>query len=287
MQFLELSQSDTFTMSERKNIANLWERLLEHWQIAGVEYFVDALNGGIMKKTAIASKQQNGIIDTPQSHTNIATKNFTAGNAEIPNPDNSYQQVRNCRNLDDLRNLVSNFEGCPLKNTATNLVFSDGNPKSKIMFVGEAPGADEDRMGKPFVGLSGQLLDTMIRWINLDRENVYISNVIYWRPPGNRAPTTAEISSCMPFVEKQIALVNPKLLILVGGIAAKAVLQKADGIMKIRGQWFSYQNMYLQNPIPAMAIYHPAFLLRQPGQKRQVWRDLLAIEEKISTFSRE
>ena len=193
----------------------------------------------------------------------------------------TYQSVSKVSDLEQLRQLLLHFDGCPLKDTATNLVFCDGNPNARIMFIGEAPGADEDRLGKPFVGMSGQLLDSMIKWIKLDRENIYISNVIYWRPPGNRAPTTSEIAACLPFVEKQIALINPSMLILVGGIAAKALLQKPDGIMKIRGQWFPYQNNFLSRPLPAMPIYHPAFLLRQPGQKRMIWRDLLTIEDRL------
>lgn len=185
-------------------------------------------------------------------------------------------------NLADLRAELAQFNGCPLKATATNLVFSDGNPEAPIMFIGEAPGADEDRQGKPFVGVSGRLLDRMLACIGLDRENVFISNVIYWRPPGNRSPTEAEIAACWPFCARSISLLQPKLLVLVGGIAAKTVLRTSMGITKLRGRWQDYQPEDARlPPIPALPIYHPAYLLRQPAAKRQAWNDLLQIKKHL------
>lgn len=184
-------------------------------------------------------------------------------------------------NLDDLRAAVSAFEECPLKETAINLVFSDGNPDAPIMIIGEAPGADEDRLGKPFVGVSGQLLDRMLATIGLDRTKVYISNIIPWRPPGNRQPTTTEINLCMPFVQRHIALIKPKIVLMVGGVSAKALMNSKDGIMKLRGRWLSYQDKLSDKAIPALAIYHPAFLLRSPGQKRAAWQDLLKLKAYI------
>ena len=182
--------------------------------------------------------------------------------------------------LDELRAAIAAFEGCSLKATATNLVFGDGNPGARIMFVGEAPGADEDRLGKPFVGVSGQLLDRMIGCIGLDRRSAYITNILPWRPPGNRQPTAAEIAACLPFVERHIELVNPSILVLVGGTSAKALLAASEGIMKLRGRWFMYRSSSQAQPIETMAIFHPAFLLRSPAQKREAWRDLIAIKSK-------
>ena len=149
------------------------------------------------------------------------------------------------------------------------------------MVIGEAPGADEDRAGKPFVGVSGQLLDRMLGWIGLDRNKAYITNVLFWRPPGNRQPTPAEISACLPFVERHIELVSPDVLLLVGGASAKTLLARSEGITKLRGRWFQYESAGMSRPIPALPTYHPAFLLRQPAQKREAWRDLLLLSERL------
>ena len=189
--------------------------------------------------------------------------------------------ARGASSLDDLRAALARFEGCPLKATATNLVFADGNPKGRVMLVGEAPGADEDRQGKPFVGVSGQLLDRMLACIGLDRSHAYITNILPWRPPGNRSPTAAEIAICLPFVERQIELVAPDVLVLLGGTSAKTLLQTADGIVKTRGKWLRYGSPGLAKPLDAIATYHPAYLLRSPAQKRDSWRDLLMIKNKL------
>lgn len=201
-----------------------------------------------------------------------------------PMPLSSLHQARpmadQATSLEDLRQAIGRFEGCALKKTATNLVFSDGNSQAPVMLLGEAPGADEDRLGKPFVGLSGQLLDRMFAAIGWTRaQHLYISNMMYWRPPGNREPSPQEVAACLPFVEKHIALIQPKLLITVGGVATKNLLQKTEGIMKMRGRWHAYSNVYLDQPIPVMAIYHPAYLLRSPGQKRYAWHDLLTLKQ--------
>ena len=186
------------------------------------------------------------------------------------------------RSLEDLEEALAAFDGCPLKETATNLVFGDGAPDARAMLIGEAPGADEDRQGKPFVGVSGRLLDRMMACIGLDRTGFYITNLVYWRPPGNRDPTQAEIAACLPFIERHIELVDPAVLVFVGGASAKTLLGRAEGIMKMRGRWFSYQSPGMAAPIPATAVYHPAFLLRQPARKREAWRDFLAIEKKLA-----
>ena len=184
--------------------------------------------------------------------------------------------------LEELREALGRFEGCALKRTATNLVFADGNPAARVMFVGEAPGADEDRQGLPFVGVSGQLLDRMLAAVGLDRKtNAYITNVLFWRPPGNRSPTPAEIAACLPFVERHIELLDPAVLVLVGGIAAKTMLARQEGIMRLRGRWFTYETPRMPRPIPVIATYHPAYLLRSPGQKREAWRDMIEIQGKI------
>jgi DNA polymerase len=189
--------------------------------------------------------------------------------------------------LAELEAALRAFDGCPLKDTATNLVFADGNPAARIMLIGEAPGADEDRIGKPFVGVSGQLLDRMLAAIGLDRTSVYITNVIFWRPPGNRQPTPAEVAACLPFVERHIELVAPDILVLVGGASAKTILARSEGITRLRGRWFHYESAGMPRPVPALPIYHPAFLLRQPAQKREAWKDLLTLSEAISGLNQE
>jgi uracil-DNA glycosylase family 4 len=177
--------------------------------------------------------------------------------------------------------LVAGFDGCGLKRTATNTVFADGNPTAPVMMIGEGPGADEDRIGRPFVGRAGQLLDRMLAAIQLDREGVHITNVVYWRPPGNRTPTTAEIASCLPFVLRHIALVHPKILVLAGGTAAGALLPGGQGITRLRGRWFDLEIPGLAEPVPTLPMFHPSFLLRTPERKREAWRDLQALRARL------
>ena len=184
--------------------------------------------------------------------------------------------------LEELADALAAFDGCPLKFTATKLVFGDGNPKAEVVLVGEAPGSDEDREGRPFVGVSGQLLDRMMATIGLTRDHFYVANTVYWRPPGNRSPTQPETTACLPFIQRQIELVSPKILVLVGGAAAKTLLNRADGITRLRGRRFEYESPGLSGPIQALATYHPAFLLRQPSQKREAWQDLLTLQEMIN-----
>lgn len=195
------------------------------------------------------------------------------------------------QSLAALREELARFEGCALRHTAMNLVFSDGNPAAPIMLVGEAPGEDEDRQGKPFVGVSGQLLDRMLGAVGLDRSTVYISNILFWRPPGNRSPTDGEIAACLPFAERHIALVKPKVLVLLGGVAAKSLLRAKDGITRIRGRWTQYTppthtaDGTPSAPIDCLPVYHPAYLLRQPAAKRQAWADMLALVKKVKELS--
>jgi uracil-DNA glycosylase len=183
-----------------------------------------------------------------------------------------------------LKESLAAFEGCPLKHTAKNLVFGDGNPEAGVMFVGEAPGADEDREGRPFVGVSGRLLDRMMASIGLDRETAHVTNILPWRPPGNREPTPAEVAACLPFIQRHIQLVSPRVLVLVGGTSAKTLLGRKEGIMRLRGRWLAYRGAEdAAEPIPALAMFHPAFLLRSPAQKGNAWRDLLMVKEKLKT----
>ncbi len=181
--------------------------------------------------------------------------------------------------------LVAGFDGCPLKRTATNTVFLDGNPAASVMIIGEAPGAEEDRQGRPFVGRSGQLLDRMLAAIGLDRTSVQITNVIYWRPPGNRKPNAAEIAACLPFVLRHIALARPLVLVLSGGTAASALLPLSEGITRLRGRWFELAVPGLEAPVPTLAMFHPAFLLRDPARKRETWRDLLALKARLDVLA--
>ena len=181
--------------------------------------------------------------------------------------------------LEELKDKMSTFQGCQLYKNATNMVFSDGNPKSKIMLIGEAPGHDEDLQAKPFVGRSGKLLDKMLEAIDLNREKVYIANIIPWRPPANRRPTEDEINSCLPFILKHIEIIKPSALMLLGSTATFAILRNKEGISKIRGKWVDLK--INQMTIPTMPTFHPAFLLRQPGQKKHVWTDLQSLRDKI------
>lgn len=184
------------------------------------------------------------------------------------------------KTLEALKLAMDGFQGCNLRLTAKNLVFADGNPEAKIMLVGEAPGRDEDLQGLPFVGRSGQLLDRMLAAIGLDRTSVYISNVIPWRPPGNRTPTPAEVEICRPFIERHMELVAPDLVVMVGGSSAKMMLQTSEGILRLRGKW---QEVTIgERKVDAIATLHPAYLLRQPAQKRLAWHDLLMIKEKLA-----
>jgi len=189
------------------------------------------------------------------------------------------EAARTTPTLEELRTLLESFEGCALKSTATRLVFADGNPQARIMFVGEAPGREEDLEGLPFVGRSGKLLDRMLAAIGLDRTNAYIANVIPWRPPGNRTPTPQETQICLPFIQRQIELVNPEVLVTLGNPSTQTLLGKREGIMKTRGKWFEYDTG--TRVIRAMATFHPAYLLRSPSYKRMAWQDLRAIAKAL------
>jgi DNA polymerase len=186
-----------------------------------------------------------------------------------------------CASLAEIATALEGFEGCPLKQTATRLCFADGSPDARLMLIGEAPGAEEDRQGVPFVGPSGQLLDRMLAAIGLDRRSVWITNIIFWRPPGNRSPTTTEVAVCQPFVERQIELLRPQRILFLGGSAARGLLEVTEGVTKLRGRSFLYRPAQ-GDPIPAGITFHPAYLLRQPLQKRLAWRDLLTLRRQLA-----
>ena len=186
------------------------------------------------------------------------------------------------RTLDELRAAVAGFEGCALKRTATHTVFADGTAGAALMIIGEAPGAEEDRLGLPFVGRSGQLLDRMLAAIGFDRKrNAYITNVLFWRPPGNRKPTDEETAACLPFVWRHIALLAPRAVMLCGGTATATLLGRPEGITRLRGRWFTLEVPGLDRALPALATYHPSFLLRTPARKGEAWRDFLAVQSKL------
>ena len=190
-------------------------------------------------------------------------------------------RAKEARTLEELESALRAFDGCPLKATAMNTVFADGNPAADIMLIGEAPGEDEDRQGKPFVGVSGKLLDRMLAQVGLDRSRVYISNILPWRPPGNRSPTQAEIAACLPFLERHVELIGPKVLVPLGGTSAKTLLNRAEGITRLRGRWFDYASPGLPGPVPVIPMLHPAYLLRNPIAKREAWRDLLTLRQRF------
>lgn len=189
---------------------------------------------------------------------------------------NAHEICAQAQTLEELRQAVENFEGCALKLTAAHTVFGDGNPQAKIVLIGEAPGADEDRIGIPFVGRSGKLLDKMLAAIGLDRSAYYITNILPWRPPGNRTPTGGEIAVCLPFLKRQLEIINPDYILLLGGSSANALFDNQEPISRLRGRWLEYPKGN-GSSAQALATFHPAYLLRNTGQKAKAWTDLLKL----------
>jgi DNA polymerase len=221
----------------------------------------------------------------PPQSADVRTGNAPARAAAAPPPTPdaavmaAREAARTASSLEELRGILDRFEGCSLKGSASRLVFADGTPGARLMFVGEAPGAEEDKQGLPFVGRSGQLLDRMLKAIGLERHQVYIANIVPWRPPGNRTPTPVETQICLPFIQRQIELCNPEVLVTVGQPSTGALLG-VQGIMKNRGRWFPYNTGTRE--IRAMPMLHPAYLLRSPIGKRLAWRDMLAIKKALA-----
>ena len=218
----------------------------------------------------LAQRTQNSPMNNIEQQPLVAIKEIIA---------TAQKMAEAATSLTELEKAVRNFDGCSLKKMATNTVFADGNPKSQIMIIGEAPGNHEDLQGIPFCGDSGKLLNEMFKAIGFKRENLYITNTLFWRPPGNRRPTEDELLMCKPFVEKHIALMQPKLIVLMGATAMADVLKIHEPISKMCGKFFDYQNQYLQTPIKSTVLFHPSYLMRQSSKKRETWLDLLVIKE--------
>ena len=250
-----------------------------------VEMGLDEAVGEIPVDRYAAAAKPPAAVPPPEVGKPAATATETGGQPLAPaeGARDAIAIAAEARDIEDLRQRIEKFEGCALKFTATNTVFADGTPEADLMFIGEAPGVDEDRQGLPFVGPSGQLLNRMLEALGRTREEVYISNILFWRPPGNRSPTSAEIGACLPFVHRHIEFVRPKVLVLLGGSAAKTMLERSEGIMRLRGKWHDYTGGGMAEPIPAMPTFHPAYLLRQAGRKREAWRDFLEIDARLTS----
>ncbi len=251
------------------------------------------------KKAAKAVSSKSGGLESPQSNfqanTGASQPNNQAGmmarKAKAPVMNSSLNEAiaqaralaNAAQNLDELRAAVEGFTGCDLKKTANKTVFADGNPDTKLLLIGEAPGADEDMSGIPFCGMSGKVLDKVLGSVGLDRETgFYITNTIFWRPPGNRKPTPEELAICAPFLEKHVALVDPKVIVLVGATAMQAILQDNSPMTKMRGQFYEYKNDYMSAPTKVMVTYHPSYLMRAGLNKRLAWEDMLALEDFLA-----
>lgn len=222
----------------------------------------------VTQESRVTTKAQTHTVDTPNPFTAIYK--------------NARDICTKANNLSELKLILQNFDGCNLKNTAAHTILGDGATKAKIMLIGESPGADEDRIGKPFVGRCGKLLDKMFNAINIKREDCYITNVLPWRPPGNRNPTDEEVAICLPFLKRQIELIEPDFILLLGGIALKSVMDISDPISRIRGKWFEYK-INDSKVSQVLATYHPSYLLRSSAQKSKVWIDLLRLKKEYDS----
>lgn len=252
------------------------EKLLQ-WQItAGVD---ETIGDTPVNRFAPVEQTDTPAADDTESAPVVFTPAAPTESAPLPPPPTT-ALAGQAATLDELRAAIAGFDGCSLKETATNMVFAAGNPDARLMIIGEAPGAEEDRQGLPFVGASGHLLDLMLKSIGLDRTQVYISNILPWRPPANRKPSESEMALFTPFVRRHIALVKPDVLLLLGGSAVSALMNVNTGITKTRGRWMSYRDG--ETVIDTLASFHPAFLLRTPAQKKLAWRDLLTVKKRLA-----
>lgn len=265
--------------------------LLSLYSTIGIEYYTnvaDASSKSLLDdKNGVDNGLQNQFfnkINLPDNFNQRDMRNHSNTDSESMDQDNMlYDKLNQCYSISQLNEYVVDFDGCSFKKYAKNTVFSDGNPESDIMLIGEAPGFCEDERGIPFCGASGMLLDKMLSAIGLNRSCVYITNVIFWRPEGNRKPTESEVDLCLPFVERHIFLFNPKLIVLLGSTSANALIDKSINVSKMRGKIHYYSNKYLTKPVRSVVTYHPSYLLRQPLQKKESWKDFLYIKNILMT----
>lgn len=273
-------------MGEKKEMTDAeWAGLLEWYAAAGVDLGVNdqpvdrfAAQSALQQQNARPAQAPARTPAAPRSAPVPAASPQT-GAAEEPDPEEARALADAAETLDALEAAMNGFDGSPLKQRATQLVFGDGNPEGRVMLIGEAPGREEDLQGKPFVGRSGQLLDRMLAAIGLDRDSVYIANTVPWRPPGNRTPTPAEIGVCLPFLHRQISLVAPEVIVSLGAPAAGTLFGHPVSITRVRGQWRDIE--IAGRTLPLLPTFHPAFLLRQPAQKALAWRDLLTLKQAL------
>ncbi|MCZ2328515.1 uracil-DNA glycosylase [Bartonella sp. F02] len=274
-------------MSQQIQSSIAYEELLSFYKESGAD--------AVLNEISIDRFNQSTSLDqTIKWETNIAHQEQTRSTIKphsYPqhNPDNTQRTLsnielaQNAKTLDELKSALLNFNDCSLKITAKNTCFADGTPGSPLMLIGEAPGRDEDIQGIPFVGKAGILLNKILASIGLRREDVYIANTVPWRPPGNRTPTPREIALCRPFIERQIQLANPRILVALGGTAAQFLTGSQSGIIRLRGKWLTYEREG-QIKIPVMPTFHPAYLLRTPSQKKLTWIDFLEVKNSLNNF---
>ena len=275
------------------NTNNAYELLI--WQLeAGIDQCIgDEPNNRFNKNSENLESTEKKAVETTNRDSVQTIKNVRIqgdqGSVDAHNiqhsihvsPVSSDELALNCKSLEELEATVRDFDECALKKTSANTVFSSGSIDSRVMFVGEAPGAEEDREGRPFVGASGRLFDKMLASIGIIRDKVYITNTIFWRPPGNRRPTGVEVAQCLPFLQRQIELVRPDILVPLGGSASQTLLKVDLGITLLRGRWYEY-TLSDNSKIVTLPMFHPAYLLRSPVHKREAWRDMLALSDKLN-----
>lgn len=275
-------QETSLTRQDEKAL----KALIDWWAEAGLELdapIVRARPG--LAPAPVTPAKPRAIAEPPRAATAAAARAAGFGSTPKAGP-GALEAAAKADTLDALKAVISEFEGCALKRTARNTVFARGHAEARIMIVGEAPGRDEDEQGKPFVGRTGQLLDRMFAAIGLGEDDLYISNIVNWRPPGNRNPTQEEIAICLPLIERHIALKAPEILVVAGGVSAQSLLRSQTGITRLRGQWADYKlrdasGKETGQTVPCLPIFHPSFLLRQPASKRQAWADMQALESRL------
>ncbi len=269
-------------MEEKLNI----KAALEYYIMSGVDEILgdEPFGVGLTEKKNIqepqAIKKAPVILASPPVSSSDRQATTELAQATLSACQNAHEICAAAQTLEELRAAVEKFDGCALKLTASHTVFGDGNPHARLVLVGEAPGADEDRIGRPFVGRSGHLLDKMMNAVGMDRSSYFITNVLPWRPPGNRTPTSAEIAVCLPFLKRQIELVDPEYILILGGSAANALLDNQEPISRLRGRWLEYEKADGKK-IPVLASFHPAYLLRNAAQKARAWSDLLRLKKTM------